>query len=367
MEYGSVLELDNILKYKIPEKENIIELPFMKGIKDKYQINFYQSGRNAIEELYVYLKKQGFRKAIIPDYVCQTVKDAILRAGVEVAEYSVSKDFEYSIEGIEKFIEEKCSVYICHYFGRPLSSEIIATLRKWKTRGIIVVEDITLSLLSESKEGIGFGSYVLGSLRKWFPIPDGGFLYSKEHALPMKVNSNSVSNYTNLYLMVQNLKREYIDGECQDKALKNVYMGYYKQSIEELFSDYKIYPMSEWSYNYLSNTSVEEIIEKRIKNYDRLYNKLGLCEGIELPDKRVNGFLPFGMVLFATDRDNLLEYLISKNIYCNVHWRLGSKKENPDLEYLSKRIITIPCDQRYNEDDMDYIASIIREWSEIYV
>ncbi|SVD61624.1 uncharacterized protein METZ01_LOCUS414478, partial [marine metagenome] len=28
---------------------------------------------------------------------------------------------------------------------------------------------------------------------------------------------------------------------------------------------------------------------------------------------------------------------------------------------LSKDIITLPCDQRYNEDDMVYVAETIRE------
>lgn len=62
------------------------------------------------------------------------------------------------------------------------------------------------------------------------------------------------------------------------------------------------------------------------------------------------------------NRDNLLKYLIDNNIYCNVHWRLDERKQNSDIRYLSDSVITIPCDQRYKEEEMDYIANILEHW-----
>ena len=57
-----------------------------------------------------------------------------------------------------------------------------------------------------------------------------------------------------------------------------------------------------------------------------------------------------------------LNYLIKHNIYCNVHWRLTDKAQNSASNYLSHNLITIPCDQRYSEKEMDYIVKVIRKW-----
>ncbi len=363
MEYGSVLELDDIIKYNVSEKEETAVFPFMKYAPKKYDINFYQSARNAIEDLLSFLKSErGITKVVLPDYVCQTVKDAAIRANVVVDEYRVTVNYEADPKEIEEKITDDSCVYICHFFGLPLDEKLVSKAKKWKEAGTVVVEDVTLSLLSEDKNGVGFGNYVIGSVRKWFSIPDGGFCASFENELPAKPQNDSISKYTDYYMVVQTLKRDYITNGCRDKALKETYMSYYSLSIKELFSDYRIYPMSEWSKNYLKNISQDEIIKKRKENYDRLYEKLSHLSQIKINPKRKEGYLPFGMVIKVADRDALLQYLIENDIYCNVHWRLGSSENNPDIEILSNSSLTIPCDQRYTVEDMDHIYNIIENW-----
>lgn len=365
MEYGSVLELDDIIEYRIPEEIRPFYLPFMENKRGNYNTVFYQSGRNAIEELFRYLKNNSNIEAVImPDYICQTVKDAAVRAEIEIKEYRINREYETKVDDIEKNLSINTCVYICHYFGKPLSEKLIKKIRKWRDKRIIVIEDITMSLLSSDTDGIGFGDYVIGSLRKWFPIPDGGFVSSDCCNLPDGAKSTSVSKYTDYYMVVQTLKREYISGGCLDKDLKDVYMGYYSLSIKELFSDYNIYPMSTWSFNYLNNVNIYEIIEKRKKNYDVLYKLLSKCDFIHPISEPRGNYIPFGMGLQVSDRDELIRYLIDNGIYCNIHWRLEEKDNNPDIKYLVEHSITVPCDQRYSTEDMTYIAAKIIEWYE---
>ena len=60
-------------------------------------------------------------------------------------------------------------------FGKKIKEELCDYIWKKKESGIVVIEDVTLSLFSEDNErGVGFGNYVLGSIRKWLPVPDGG-------------------------------------------------------------------------------------------------------------------------------------------------------------------------------------------------
>ncbi len=360
MEYGSVLELDDLNMYRIPDENKKIRLPFMES--DEYDTVFYQSGRNAIESLFLFLKtEKSVSHVLMPDYICDTVPAAADRAGVSVKRIFLDKDYCFDVSEVDGMVTEDCCIYICHYFGTQVSDEIIEAVQKWKSRGITVIEDVTMSLLSNG-DSVGFGDYILGSLRKWFPIPDGGFISSKSSVLPEDPVRDKVSKYTDYYLAVQMMKRQYICGGCKDSELKDLYLSYYKESIRELFSDYKIYPISDWSFNYLQNVDIESVGDLRIRNYDLLYDLLQDVSGISVKVKRYGDNIPFGMVILSDKRDELLSELIKNDLYCNVHWRLSEDvcAEGTDGAYLSAHSITVPCDQRYSEEDIRKIADIIK-------
>lgn len=69
-----------------------------------------------------------------------------------------------------------------------------------------------------------------------------------------------------------------------------------------------------------------------------------------------------GMVIQAENREELLQYLIQNDIYCNVHWRLEPLEGNPERTFLSRHSLTIPCDQRYGMEEMDYIVDVLERW-----
>lgn len=362
MEIGSLLELDEWELYGVPESEHSFELPFMKKDK-KYRTVFYQSGRNAIEALLLFLREQrGITKILSPDYMCETVTDAAKRAGILIENYQIDREYCFVPEEIESKLQKGACLFVAHFFGRKIEGSLLTAIEKWKSEGVIVIEDITMSLFSSDEKGIGFGSYTLGSIRKWLPVPDGGFLASDAEEMPEELESSCVSKYVDFSFVAQRMKRDYIQGSCVDKKLKKIYMDYYGLSIKELFSDYRLYPMSDWTKNYLQNCDVNEIVQKRMSNYDYLYQRLSEIEGITLKTKREEGYLPLGMVIQTTDRDELLKYLIENDIYCNVHWRLNLEEASPECAFLSTTSITIPCDQRYGFAEMDYIADVMERW-----
>lgn len=365
VEIGSVIELEDWSNYLYWQENKKFRLPFMCEKVDEYKSVFYQSGRNAIEELMKYMQKHmDIKKILIPDFVCKTVTDAVERSGMMYEKYCVDCNFEVQLEEIQRKIESGIkSIYIVQYFGKRNTPEFLSSIAEWKKQGIIIVEDITMSLYSKKESEIGIGNYILGSLRKWLPIPDGAFVSTLDQGLPDVLNVTYVSKYTDYYRLVQAMKREYICGGCVDKELKENYLAYYKKSIDELFSDYKIYPISDFAQNYLSNYNAEVVSQKRIDNYDYLYNKIINITKINVKIKRADGYVPFGMLIECANRDELLKFLIDRDIYCNVHWRLDRSENNENVEKLSRSLLTIPCDQRYSYKEMDYIAQAIRQWS----
>lgn len=365
MEIGSILEFDKKELYDgNSDGTDFFTLPFMNG--DKYNVTFRQNARNATEDLCLYLK-DSISCVILPDYVCSTVPDAVIRAGVPVKYYHIRPDFSFDVKEIDNLMSTESSLpsvlYIVHYFGKPLDLSLVNAAKKWMAKGYPVFEDITMSIFSKDEGMFGFGSYIIGSLRKWLPIPDGGFICSKNLPLPEISNDAVTGEYCRFSVMAQELKRDYITGGEKDSELKDTYMNYYRKSVEYLFSDYSIRPVSDITRHYLANYSVDEIIEKRTENYKYLYNLLKDFDFLKPLVAPKDNYLPFGMVISCPERDDLLSFLVSKDVYCNIHWRL----DNPDMgvwaKALTKTVITIPCDQRYNTKDFDRIADVLTEYS----
>ena len=72
---------------------------------------------------------------------------------------------------------------------------------------------------------------------------------------------------------------------------------------------------------------------------------------------------PLFVPILVENRNELRKYLISKNIYCPVHWPISSLHKLSDEErYIYDHEISLVCDQRYNLEDMDYICECIKEF-----
>ncbi|MBR6095102.1 MAG: DegT/DnrJ/EryC1/StrS family aminotransferase [Lachnospiraceae bacterium] len=354
MEIGSILQTASYDKYLPSQNSDSFKLPFMQD--DEWLSSFFQSGRNAIEVLFA--ETAPGASVLVPDFVCGTVPEAIQRAGCRVVNYHIDDDFTFSFEEINALLSETKILYIVHFFGRKFSETEMKAISHWKNEGITVVEDITMSLYSKDPEAFGFGDYIIGSIRKWLPVSDGGFILSKAKSFDAP-KMQSVSLYSYYYQLAQMLKKQYIEAGEKDAKLKETYMNFYHESIRYLFSDYSIAPISPVSMNYILNTQSQNSYFKRVQNYTYLSEGLKDFGDSIRPAVILNpGYVPFGMVVKCTKRDELLQYLIKNDIYCNIHWRL----DLPAVFSLSNQILTIPCDERYGKKEMDRILQVIKDF-----
>ncbi len=64
----------------------------------------------------------------------------------------------------------------------------------------------------------------------------------------------------------------------------------------------------------------------------------------------------------AKDRDGLKKMLIKNRIYPPIHWKLPSEVDKEEFSaswQVSKHILTIPIDQRYKTEDMQFVADTL--------
>lgn len=117
------------------------------------------------------------------------------------------------------------------------------------------------------------------------------------------------------------------------------------------------------------------ISDQRIANANYLDKGIEKINQITIPP-RPDGFrLVYHLyIVFAKDRDSLLQYCIDKGIEAKVHYpvpiylqpalkSLGHKKGDfPVVDAHAEKIITFPCDQHLEQAQLDYIIDTVSNY-----
>jgi len=126
--------------------------------------------------------------------------------------------------------------------------------------------------------------------------------------------------------------------------------------------------------NWLIPTAVD-ISNKRIRN--ARYLDLGLMgiQGVNIPPRLERCRMVFHLYMFfAERRDDLLDYLIGKDIAAKVHYPIPIYRQKA-LKYLgysegdfpvtdrhALSVLSLPCDQHLTFDELDYMVEVVRSF-----
>lgn len=309
-----------------------------------YNCVYTDSGRSALRILRTVIPQKG--KILLPSYTCDSVIECFDED--RIVYYDLDLNLDIIWQNLDSLLEQEvAAVVIMHYFGKMQDKNILEKIKeKCNGKGILIIEDTTHSIFSKIRT---IGDYCICSLRKWFAIPDGGVLYSL-NTLP-EINIAERTEW------------------CQEKAygmfLKTLFLekGYdCNQWYRELFAESEdkldhqegIHRISGVASTLLSSYSISDIIHKRRTNYQNLEDalrKYGILLWQEMPES------PFVCPVLIDKRDEFRKYLIDNRIYCAVHWPVSRQElvNKEEVDYTAKHILSLPIDQRYGEEHMDYL------------
>lgn len=314
---------------------------------------FLLSGRTAI---YYVLKnillENTVQKVYFPSYSCHSMEQAFEDLGIEIEYYDVyyNNGLKYNIN-----LDEECDIFFAmNYFGYS-STNMESYIKNFKEKGKIVIEDITHSMLSEKKY-CEYSDYLIGTLRKWFPIASGGIAVDMNSNFPLEPKYSSNENMIMIKREAMQDKKNYI--EKIDVVEKDVFLEKYSKSNKMLETDYQNYSIDDESLKILMGINLEEVIKIRKENSKAIYDKLQKNIYIkflinDFSEKDVLIFVP--IMLEKNKRDNLRKYLIENEIYLPIHWQVNDKINN-----IIDNELSLICDQRYNKNQIaEYIDKII--------
>lgn len=320
----------------------------------------FTSGRAALLSVWRVLQNDNINSLFVPDYFCHEVVSWWEQQGVMIRRY-VDGPHMTSPMWESLAASQGDGVLAVNYFGMRdgnIWEEWINT-----NKGIVLIEDHSHDPLS----GWAYHSqadYAFASLRKTFPVPDGAILWSpKGLPLPDELLKGDWSGSA-LKLAAMVIKKDYLEGAGEQ--LKDTFREFQGKG-ESMFGETETSVVSPWSRFLLASGYPVAWREQREKNVKILLALISTHPSVQpLFNEWPDNHCPFNVVLLFTSNDarnQCRSRLISAGVYPSVHWELNCPAPAEALT-LSCRIMTIPVDQRYGEEDMKRIASILLKRSD---
>jgi hypothetical protein len=322
------------------------------------------SGRGAISLLLEHIKEEVLHKnALLPSYICESVIMPFIKQGYTCYFYDINKDLSPKKESLNIYVKSKIGIVLhMGYFGFPTNNNIKKQITQFKDKGTIIVEDLTHTLFSKYNRFME-NDYYVASLRKWTGLPTGGFLASKNSIFRETLCEHSTFyNYRKEALI---MKGKYIELNRED--LKEKYLAMFKIGETILNKDNNPYLIDSLSRTIIQKLNIKNLILKRRQNFSFLLSALNnIPEVTSVFNKLPDDICPFFFPIYVEKgREIFRNKLIDKKVYCPVHW------PTPPQIHLSKSIskriyesiMSLPCDQRYGNEEMQRIVDIIKRFN----
>lgn len=277
------------------------------------------SGRNAL--LYV-LQARQVEKLYIPRFLCDSISELCKREGYAYEEYQVNADF---LPVFEKELAEGEYLYVVNYFGQ-LSDEQIMELKRRHDR---VIVDNVQAFFQRPVPGID----TVYSCRKYFGVPDGGYVATDcrlSEAPPKDVSKD---------------RMKHILGRFEESA--SAYYGDFQQN-DDRFYELPLKEMSRLTENLLRAVDYGAVQNKRNENYGLLDRMLGQRNKLRLTAPEGPYCYPF----YCENGMEVKRKLAASKIFVPTLWPNVRSLEGTLEKDYAENILPLPCDQRYDPEDM---------------
>ena len=301
------------------------------------------TGRQAIAAAFRQGQLAGrWDRLLIPSYFCPSVTKW-LESVVEVAQYPCSPQHENAPVARRP----RDAVLAVSYFGqRP---KILDSLPPENT-----ILDATHDPLAPWIDQTP-AAYVVSSLRKTLPIPDGALLWSPtENPIPSECAlTGELDAATHRYQSMQS-KALYLQGLTSGKEQFLEQMCEAEQALEAACGP-----------NAASGTSQEliRVLPARSWRLRRLANISALSTRLEHVSRIKLWPNTFGLIILLDSRgirDKVREHLRNMNVFTAVLWAASTDKMLPEAGDFGHRMIHIHADFRYDTQDIQSIASSVK-------
>ncbi len=346
-----------------PLSDDCLKKAELEQVKYPSDRIYYSLCREALFDIATVLAETN-KRVLISAYTCQTVITPFEEAGWECFYYSVHNTLRIDIKDLFDNVNKKLpSLVVVHpYFGMDFNDEETCALESIKDKGIDIVLDLTQCLFSSKP--YSFPTFVVASYRKWMPIPDGGYLKNFSEALSIIQPEEENEVFTGKECDAMYLRGQYFGNGYQRTKAVSIRLSKSADHLAE--SNITPHKMSQIAYSLFLKEDKEYNQKQRYENYRFLYDNIKDNEQISkvCQDLSEVTTAPLYFTIYVCHRASLQKVLAQDAIYAPVIWPVEDERVliNDEVRYIYEHILAIPCDQRYNEDDMQRVVDIINNY-----
>ena len=293
---------------------------------DAIDLNF---ARNALEYI---LRAKKPKRIFIPYYICSTVLEPINKLNIPYVFYHIDQNldpvFKSNLNSNDTFL------YV-NYFG--IKQETVRLLVN-KYKNLII--DNAQAFFCHPLPNVD----TFYSPRKFFGVPDGAYLFTNkllEVDLERDISINRISHL---------LKRTEFGPES----------GYadFLQNENSMVGQ-PIKKMSNLTKAILNNISYSNAKKRREESFLFLHKHLRNINALEINSNNLKAPMVYP---FMIEKEGLKEWLIENKIYVATYWKnVFNWVSEKDFEFnLTKYLIPLPVDQRYEKNDLIKIIERIK-------
>ncbi len=290
------------------------------------------TGRACISLMIEQLKPS---KIFLPYYTCDATLEPFKKYSVPFEYYNI--DLRLFPGQIPKLSKGEFFLYT-NYFGIK-NNEADKLMKIYGDK--LILDDTHAFFLKRYNSNWSFTS-----ARKYFGVPDGAYLYA-----PVKLKTaTQYSRFTNISL-----------NHSLNRLLGNNEVAYRQYTEYEKSLNADIHAISSYSEAVLSQIDYSGVIKKRNENFSFLHSELKSLNQLEF-DAGKNAapfcypFLPASFI----DKSILHE----NNFFIPSYWLEVLNRNTDGFEtekMLSKELLPLPVDHRYNISDMSVMVSFIKK------
>lgn len=304
------------------------EMEKFEGVEYHSKLLALNNARNAL--LYI-LKARKIKKIYIPYFLCDSVSKLCEREGYAYEYYFINDCF---LPVFEKSLKKDEYLYIVNFYGQISNKKI----RELKNKHKNVIFDNVQAFFQKPVQGID----TIYSCRKFFGVPDGGYLSTEVECTETIETDKSRERVKHLLGRFEETATEYYnDFKQNDHSFKYLPLKY----------------MSELTHNILRAIDYKKIKRKRNKNYAILEGALSRKNKLKL--LKVDA--PYCYPFYCENGMEIKRKLAQKKIYVATLWPNVLQLEGMLEKDYAENILPLPCDQRYGEEDMIYILKEIED------
>ncbi|OGR28070.1 MAG: hypothetical protein A2277_14830 [Desulfobacterales bacterium RIFOXYA12_FULL_46_15] len=346
--------------------------------------NIYShSGRYAFSQALEIIDIDPQCSVLIPSYHCLSMIAPVFWTGADIQFYKLKKDLSIDVVDIENKISPSTrAVVVVHYFGFPQNlSRVMEICKKYN---ISLIEDCAHAFFGTmgAKKIGGSGDFAIASLKKFFPVADGGVLAVKGN-MDKKPYQTSLKIVTQLKYMINLLEESVLNKRLESiKIIFEVFRKLRHQrqhsdekelvdfdrelsdflKIQSWFDpDQKTKKISRLSKYIVENSNIGRICTMRRENFSYLLKHFNRLKPVTpLYSTLPQNIVPYMFPLVLKNPDTDFIKLKKKKIPI-WRWEELCMSDCKTSRYYSKHLIQLPCHQSLKKYELDAIVQAVKE------